>query len=115
MELWDDIQLDLRQLSREVADMRACGKRHAEADVAYRKAKAKAILAERAKGTPATIAREVIYADEGVCRALMERDCAESLYETARESINALKLGIRVSEAQLQREWTQSGQRGSYS
>ena len=112
MELWNDIQLDMRQLSREVADMRECGQRYAEADVAYRKAKAVAILRERTGGTPATIAKDVIYADDEVCRALMERDCAESLYASSKEAINALKIQIKVNEAQLQREWSESGQRG---
>ena len=112
--IWDGIQADLKSLSEEVSEMRRLGNEYAGADAAYRRAKALAILDERRRGTPATIARDVIYARQDVFDALVARDCADSLYEASRESINALKLRVRVNEAQLQREWSQSGQRGAY-
>lgn len=114
MELWEAISADLKSLSDEVAAMRRAGEAYADADASYRKVKALAILAERRKGTPATIAKDVIYAEQEVFDALLARDCAQSVYEASRERINALKLQVKVNESQLQREWTQSGQRGAY-
>lgn len=109
--MWELIQDDLKQLSAMVAEMRQMAKSYAAADATYRRVKALAILDERNRGTAATIARDVIYSRQDVFDALMERDSAEVVYEAQKEGINALKLEIRVMEAQMQREWSQSGQR----
>lgn len=109
--MWELIQSDLRQLSAMVAEMREMAKSYASADATYRRVKALAILDERNRGTAATIARDVIYSRQDVFDALVERDSAEVVYEAQKEGINALKLEIRVMEAQMQREWSQSGQR----
>lgn len=109
--MWELIQDDLKQLSAMVAEMREMAKSYAIADATYRRVKALAILDERNRGTAATIARDVIYSRQDVFDALMERDSAEVVYEAQKEGINALKLEIRVMEAQMQREWSQSGQR----
>ena len=106
-DLWQDIQADLRLLARSVPELKERGIAKAKADVAYRTAKAKAILEARAEGIPATIAKEVIYARDDVQKALLERDCTEVLYDTCIEGINATKLQIRVNEAQHEREWNQ--------
>lgn len=107
-DLWEDIQADLRLLSRSVSELRIRGEARAKADAAYRSLKAKAILEAKASGIPATLAKEVIYAREDVQKALLERDCTEALYDTCIEGINATKLQIRVNEAQLERDWNQA-------
>ena len=43
--------------------------------------------------------------EEEIARLRLERDIAESLYESAQEAINVQKLKIRVLENQLSREW----------
>lgn len=105
--LWQDIQADQRLLARSVAELKERGIAKAKADAAYRALKAKAILEARAEGTPATLAKDVIYARDDVQKALLERDCTEVLYDTCVEGINATKLQIRVNEAQFEREWGQ--------
>lgn len=108
MNLIAGIQEDLATLRKATAEMRERGIAYAQADAAYRAAKAKAILEEKAAGTPATIARDVIYAREDVINALLERDCAEALLDSVREGIQATKLQIRIQESQLEREWEQA-------
>lgn len=109
--MWAAIQADLKALEESVDELGELGRKYADADAGYRMEKAKAILRERSKGTPATIARDVIYAEQKVFDALIARDCAEAEYDAGKEAINSLKLRIRVTEAQMQREWTQSGNR----
>lgn len=108
MDLWNDVQADLTLLMRSVAELRQRGEERAKADADYRALKAVAILEEKAKGTPSTICRDTIYRREDVQTALMRRDCADALYESCGEGINALKLRIRVNEAQIEREWEQA-------
>lgn len=112
MSSWREIEDGIAVLEQRTEEMRASGARHAEADAAYRAAKARAILEERQKGTPATICKEVIYARPDIAAALTERNCARAVYEADRESINTTKLRLRVLDAQLARDWQASGERG---
>lgn len=109
---WRELTDGVAALSRRTEDMRNSGMRAAEADAAYRAKKAVAILEEKAKGTPATLCRDVIYARKDVQDALMERNCTQAVYEADREAINAEKLRLRIYDAQLARDWQASGQRG---
>ena len=36
---------------------------------------------------------------------LFERDCAQVMYDSAREALNCYKLDARLIEAQIEREW----------
>ena len=108
MDLWTAIQQALAELDEAVEEMRKLGEDRAEADAGYRSTKAVAILREKARGTPASICRDVIYRREDVKAALMKRDCADAVYEASKERINSLKLSIRVLEAQHEREWNQA-------
>lgn len=109
---WDDVNSGVAYLQQRTEEMRASGLRAATADVEYRKAKALAILDERQKGTPATVCRDVIYARPEVAAALTERNCSQAVYEADRESINTMKMKLRILDAQLARDWQAAGQRG---
>lgn len=112
MAIWNDIEAGMAYLEQRTEDMRKDGDAAARADVEYRIAKAKAILDERSKGTPATIAKEVIYARPDVQQALLERNCSQAIHEADKESINSMKLKLRILDAQLARDWQASGERG---
>jgi len=112
MSSWRDIEDGIVYLQRRTEDMRASGQRFAIAEAEYRKLKALAILAERQKGTPATLCKEIIYAREDMQNALTERNCAQAIYEADKEAINTEKLRLRVLDAQLARDWQASEERG---
>lgn len=88
----------LRQLGRR-------GKGYAEAEKQYRMELAKAMLEERAKGTPVTIISDICRGKPEIAKLRFERDCAEVVYKSAQEAINNYKLQIRIMDAQVQREW----------
>lgn len=95
------------QLSAAVKTMGKYGRDLAEADKAYKVAMARTALELRADGMPVTLIDKV--APGKVANERFKRDTAEVMYDTAKENVNALKLQIRVLDAQIQREWANNG------
>lgn len=94
------------------AAIRALGKRgqaYAEAESNYRMALTKAILEERANGTPVTVISDICRGKPEIAKLRFERDCAEVVYKSAMEAINSYKLQIRIMDAQVEREWHSAG------
>lgn len=112
MSNWNDIETGIVYLQERTEEMRTSGRNAAVADAQYRALKATAILDEKAKGTPATLCRDVIYARKDVSDALMKRNCTQAVYEADKEAINTMKLKLRITDAQLARDWQASGERG---
>lgn len=109
---------DLFSLSREAMQhareyteqLEELGRKKAEADRDYQVAKNKRVLAMKAEGRTATEINLLIKGDKDVSVKLFARDCAESLYDATKELINTNKMDARLLEAQIAREWNQSGQ-----
>ena len=108
MELYAELDHKTKLLDVAVRELRARGTAYAQAEREYRVKKAEAILEERAKGTAATITLDIVKGRKDVAKLCFERDCAEVLYKSALEAINALKLQLRLLESQVQREWGQA-------
>lgn len=58
---------------------------------------------------PVTLIDKVVYGIEEVADKRLKRDIADTMYRTAQESINTLKLKIRIVDAQIAREWGAAG------
>lgn len=112
MSTWSDIEAGVAYLLERTEEMREHGRQAAIADAEYRKLKALAILDERQKGTPATVCKEVIYARPDVQEALTNRNCTQAVYEADKESINTMKLKLRILDAQEARDMQAAGNRG---
>ena len=59
---------------------------------------------------PVTIISDVCRGQPRIAKLKIDRDIAESTYQSIIESINSQKLAIRVLEAQIAREWTSNKQ-----
>lgn len=81
------------------------GRAYAQAEHDYRVAMRKKILEERANGTPVTIISDLCRGDPDVAKLRIERDIAQTVYESAKEAIQTYKLQIRILDAQIEREW----------
>ena len=82
------------------------GKEKAEAERDYKICLREEALKLRAtKGMPVTLIQQVVYGVPEVAEKRFNRDVAETMYETCKESINVLKLKIRILDAQISREW----------
>lgn len=95
------------QLSAAVKTMGKYGRDLAEANQAYKVAMARAALELRAEGMAVTLIDKV--APGKVAQQAFKRDTAQVMYDTAQEHVNALKLQIRVLDAQIGREWGSNG------
>ena len=108
METYDEIDLRQRELDIAVRSLRKTGTAYANAERSYKKALRQKALELRDGGMPVTLIDKVIYGEEDVANLRFERDVAEAVYKANQESINVLKLNLRILEGTLQREWGQA-------
>ena len=102
--LANDLQGLEKALTGAIHSMAKFGKEYAEKEKAYKVRLMQETLKLRDDGMPVTIIDKVvmgIVADERC-----ERDIAEAYYKTAQENVNAIKLRIRVTNDQINREWS---------
>lgn len=108
-DLMNEQKLNLRLLDQAIGELKVRGANYARCEHDYRVALAKFIVEQRAEGIPVTIISDISRGNPEIARKRMEKDIAESLYESCKEAINAYKLKIRVIDAQIEREWHSSG------
>ena len=104
-DLINEIGQKSRLLDKAIQELSVRGRSCAQAEEDYRVALAERILAERDKGTPATICSDICRGDRRIAKLRFERDCAEVVYKSALEAINSMKLQIRMLDNQIEREW----------
>lgn len=66
-------------------------------------------LRMRSNGEAIGIISMTVYGIPEVAKKRLDRDIAETMYDTCKESINVLKLKIRMLDAQISREWQSAG------
>lgn len=108
METYDEIDLRQKELDIAVRSLRKTGTAYANAERNYKKALHQKALELRDGGMPVTLIDKVIYGEEDVANLRFDRDVAEAVYKANQESINVLKLNLRILEGTLQREWGQT-------
>ena len=106
MELFNEIQNKIEQLSVSLKKLRDTGRAFAEAEKEYKiELRKQALKLRTEKNMPVTLIQQIIYGVPEVANLRFERDVKESIYNANKEAINVLKLQIRILEAQLSREW----------
>ena len=96
----NDLQMQLRDGVRLMSDY---GRKFAQAEHDYKVALMQEALRLRDDGLPVTIIDKVVYGK--VADKRLKRDIAEVMYKTSQENIHAVKLRLRLVDAQIQREW----------
>ena len=92
-------------LTRSVNDLLEHGKDLAQKEHDYQVAKAQQVLLMKDQGRPVTEISLTIKGQPAVADAILQRDIAQTLYDTNKEHINATKLELRILENQIAREW----------
>lgn len=105
MELWDEIKVETALLDRTVRELKHRGEDKARKEHDYRVALSKRLTVLRAEGNPVTNLSDIARGEPEIARLRLDRDIADSLYQSCIEGINVQKLKIRVLEGQLSREW----------
>ena len=110
MDLFNDIQTLMNELTSSIKLLRKNGNELAKAEQDYKICLRQEALKLRAnENMPVTLINQIIYGIPEVANKRFKRDVAEAMYNTAQESINVLKLQIRVLDSEIQREWGQAG------
>lgn len=91
-------------LNKAIAIIRERGKNKAIAERDYRVAVAKEILILRDKGIPVTIINDLVRGNGSIANLKLNRDIAETLYESNMQYIYSTKLNIDIVLKQLHAE-----------
>ena len=105
MDLINDVQQKIKELETAVRALRKTGTSYAEAERDYKIILRTECLKLRDEGTAIGLIDKTCYGIPKVAEARFKRDVAEAVYKANQESINSIKLQIRILDAQIQREW----------
>ena len=100
-----DIQAMIAKLNTSIKMLRQTGTEYAEAERDYKILLSQESLRLKDGGMAVTLIDKVVYGKKNVAEARFRRDVAETTYKANLESINAIKLQIRVLDNQIAREW----------
>ena len=110
MDLINDIQMLMEELTISIKKLSYTGQRLAEAERDYKiTLRQEALKLRVEKDMPVTLINQIIFGVPEVADKRFKRDIAETMYNTNQEHINATKLKLRLLESQLNREWGASG------
>lgn len=105
-DLIEEIQVLRRQLDVAVKQLRVTGTKYAQTEQEYKVLLRQECLKLRDEGMAIGMIDKCCYGIPSVAKARFERDVAEAVYKANQESINSIKLQLRLVESQLSREWT---------
>ena len=109
MDLYEQIQDLMTELTTSIKMLRKNGEKLAEAERDYKITLRQEALKLRAGDMPVTLINQVIYGIDEVAQKRFKRDVEQATYEANKEHINICKLKLRILENQLSREWTNAG------
>ena len=109
MDLYEEIQHLMAELTESIKRLRNNGAKLAEAERDYKMTLRQEALRLRAGDMPVTLINNVIYGVPEVAQKRFKRDVEQANYEANKEHINVTKLKLRILEAQLSREWGAAG------
>jgi hypothetical protein len=105
MDLINELFRKLKTLDAAIKRLSNEGQRYAEAERQYKIALRQEVLKLREQGVAVGIIDKIVYGVPEIADLRFSRDVAESLYKTAMEYLNTLKLEIRVIQGQVEKEW----------
>lgn len=110
MDLINDIQVLMDELTLSIKKLRQTGNALAEAERNYKiTLRQEALKLKFDDNMPVTLINQIIFGVPEVAEKRFKRDIAETMRDTNLEHINATKLKLRLLEAQVQREYGISG------
>ena len=106
MDLVNDLIRLQEKLNASIKALANNGKALAQAEMEYKICLRQEALKLRADGEAVTLINQIVYGIPEVARKRFDRDVAETMYNTAMESINSTKLQIRILQSQIEKEWS---------
>jgi hypothetical protein len=109
MDLGIDLEQKRKQLEVSIKSLRQTGTAYAETERDYKVLLRQECLKLRDEGMAIGMIDKTCYGIPSVAEARFRRDVAEAVYRANQESINSLKLQIRLIENQISREYGNTG------
>ena len=110
MDLYEEIQKLMNELTTSIKILRKNGTSLAEAERDYKvKLRQEALKLRAGENMPVTLINQIIYGIDEVAELRLKRDIEQAKYDANKEHINVCKLKLRILEAQLAREYGAAG------
>ena len=110
MDLFNEIQELSKKLNTSLKQLRKTGADYAKAYTDYRMALAKELLILKDEGYAISLAGDIARGKREIAHLKFEEISKEAIYKANQESINVLKLQIKILENQISREWNSNEQ-----
>ncbi len=108
MDLVNDLFRKTKMMDAAIKRLANEGQKLAESERNYKIALRQEVLKLRDLGMAVGIIDKIVYGVPDIADLRFNRDVAETLYRTALEYLNTLKLEIRVIQSQVDKEWSHS-------
>ena len=108
MDLVNELFQKQRDLDISIRSLRNTSEEYANAYKNYRVALAKKLLILKNEGYAITLAGDIARGDKEIAELKFEEICKEAIYRANLESINALKLEIKLISNQIDKEWSKN-------
>lgn len=106
MDLYNELQDKCRLLDNSIKMLRKTGSDYAKAYTDYRIALAKELMILKNEGYAITLAGDIARGKSEIAHLKFEEISKEAIYKANLESINALKLEIKIIQNQIEKEWS---------
>lgn len=105
MDLYSEIQMKLQEADQRIKQLAKWGRQKAQTEHDYKIELTQEVFRLKQGGHPATLIQLIAYGQPNVAKKRLDRDIADSMWQSCLESINVGKIHIRILENQLQREY----------
>ena len=106
MDLQNELLQKTAYLDNSIKMLRKTGSEYAKAYTDYRVALAKELLILKNEGYAITLAGDIARGKPEIAHLKFEEISKEAIYKANMESINALKLEIKILQSQIDKEWS---------
>ena len=108
-DLYLELQAKTAQLDQCIKTLRKNGTAKAQTERDYKVLLREESIKLRDEGMAIGMIDKVVYGIPSVANARFQRDLCDTVYQANLEAINSIKLQLRLIDAQIEREWGQSG------
>ena len=106
MDIVNEINQKTILLDNSIKMLRKTGSDYAKAYTDYRVALAKELLILKNEGYAITLAGDIARGKPEIAHLKFEEISKEAIYKANMESINVLKLEIKILQSQMDKEWS---------
>lgn len=105
MDIVQELNYKVKLLDASIRELAKTGREYAKAYTDYRMALAKELVRLKDEGYAITLASDIARGKPEIAHLKFEEISKEAVYKANIESINAIKLTIKVLQEQINKEW----------